>query len=167
MRWFAVVAVLLLLAIAIYFVIPGKATAPADPPATQVATPLPPPTSSPDPPAVSPRPAAVVAEQEISRVVDVYVAALSTRDINEVAKIRDFSAATRDGLEKAFQAVQSQQVTLVGVPRITVDGARARVEATMRYDVERSTGERAQTEVSATLVLNRIRNEWRIVRVAR
>jgi hypothetical protein len=104
-----VAVLLLLLAIAIDFVISGKPTAPADPPASQVATPLPPPTSSPDPPAVSPRPAAVVAEQEIRRVVDVYVAALSTRDINEVAKVRDFSAATRGGLEKAFQAVQSQQ----------------------------------------------------------
>ena len=93
------------------------------------------------------------------------MAALSSRDVGEVAKVRDLSAATRADLEKAFEAVQSQQVAVAGVPRITVDGTRARVEATLRYDVERSTGERAQTDVTLTLVLNRIRNEWRIVRV--
>ena len=147
------------------FAIPAKPTAPADSPATQVATPLPL-GSSPDPPAVSPSPAVAVAEREIGRVLDAYVAALSSLNIEEVAQVRDFSAATRDGLEKAFQAVRSQRVSLAGVPRITIDGARARLEATLRYDVERSSGERAQTDVAATMVLNRIRNEWRIVRVA-
>ena len=80
--------------------------------------------------------------------------------------MRDLTAATRDGLRKQFLAVQSQRVAIAGMPRITVDGARARVEATLRYDVERPTGERTQTDVPVTLDLNRIRNEWRIVRVS-
>jgi ketosteroid isomerase-like protein len=116
-------------------------------------------------PAAAPLPPAATDEREISRVIDAYAAALSTRDDAEVAKVRDMSAATRGGLEKAFEAVRSQRVAIAGAPRITVDGTRARVQATLRYDVERSTGERAQRDVTATLVLNRIRNEWRIVRV--
>ena len=98
--------------------------------------------------------------------MDAYVAALSTRDVGEVAKVRDLNAATRAGLEKVFGGIRSQRVSIVGDPRITIDGGRAQVEATLRYDVEQSSGERRQNDVSATVILNRVRNQWRIVRVA-
>ena len=98
--------------------------------------------------------------------MDAYVAALSTRDVGEVAKVRNLSAATRAGLEKVFGGIRSQQVSIVGDPRITIDGGRAQVEATLRYDVEQSSGERRQNDVSATVILNRVRNQWRIVRVS-
>jgi hypothetical protein len=97
--------------------------------------------------------------------MDAYVAALSARDVGEVAKVRDLSAATRAGLEKVFGGMQSQRVSIVGDPRITIDGARAKVEATLRYDVEQTDGGRRQNDVSATVILNRVRNQWRIVRV--
>ena len=70
--------------------------------------------------------------------MDAYVAALSARDVGEVAKVRDLNAATRAGLEKVFGGMRSQQVSIVGDPRITFDGGRAQVEATLHYDVEQS-----------------------------
>jgi hypothetical protein len=124
----------------------------------------PPPTRTAEPPPVTPSPAVIADRQARQLVVD-YAAALTTRNVDNVARLfPTMASAARTGWRGFFGTVREFQATY-RVDNVAVSGATATVRASGDHRYTYQTGKQCSVPVSFDFKMSESGGSWRVTAV--